>query len=86
MITDQLVPLTLECPWRTLLMSHPGRDPPGAGRPAIPRILEDEAVVELSRKHGKTPAQILIRHLVQLGFVVIPKSVKQVCSIKKLLI
>ena len=32
----------------------------------------------MAKKHNKTPAQILLRHLVQLGFVVFPKSVNRV--------
>lgn len=37
--------------------------------------LEDPAIVEIARAHGKTPAQAIIRWHVQLGNVVIPKSV-----------
>ena len=44
---------------------------------AIPSVLGDPMVLALSKKYGKSPAQILIRHLTQLGLVVIPKSVKQ---------
>ncbi|KAF8385555.1 hypothetical protein PRIPAC_74697, partial [Pristionchus pacificus] len=36
--------------------------------------MEDAVVVELAKKYGKTPAQILIRHLLQRGISVIPKS------------
>lgn len=35
------------------------------------------AIVALSKKHGKSPAQILIRWGLQKDFVVIPKSIKQ---------
>ncbi|ETN68746.1 oxidoreductase, aldo/keto reductase family protein [Necator americanus] len=38
--------------------------------------LSDIIVKELAQKHGKTPAQILLRHLIQRGMAVIPKSVK----------
>jgi 2,5-diketo-D-gluconate reductase A len=38
-------------------------------------VLDDEAVVELASAHGKTPAQIVLRWHLQLGNVVIPKSV-----------
>ena len=31
-------------------------------------------ILELAKKHSKTPAQILLRHLIQRGFAVIPKS------------
>ncbi|EPB66544.1 oxidoreductase, aldo/keto reductase family protein [Ancylostoma ceylanicum] len=38
--------------------------------------LSDPEVKELAAKHNKTPAQILLRHLIQRGMAVIPKSVK----------
>ncbi|EYC18912.1 hypothetical protein Y032_0026g1445 [Ancylostoma ceylanicum] len=38
--------------------------------------LSDPVVKELAAKHNKTPAQILLRHLIQRGMAVIPKSVK----------
>jgi 2,5-diketo-D-gluconate reductase A len=37
--------------------------------------LEDPAIVEIAHAHGKTPAQTIIRWHLQLGCVVIPKSV-----------
>jgi 2,5-diketo-D-gluconate reductase A len=37
--------------------------------------LEDPAIVQIARAHGKTPAQTIIRWHLQLGNVVIPKSV-----------
>lgn len=37
--------------------------------------LEDPVIVEIARTHGKTPAQTIIRWHIQLGNVVIPKSV-----------
>ncbi len=37
--------------------------------------LEDPTIVEIARAHGKTPAQAIIRWHLQLGNVVIPKSV-----------
>uniref|UniRef100_A0AC34FE30 NADP-dependent oxidoreductase domain-containing protein n=1 Tax=Panagrolaimus sp. ES5 TaxID=591445 RepID=A0AC34FE30_9BILA len=39
--------------------------------------LENEVVVRSSKKYGKTPAQILLRHLVQSGISVIPKSTNE---------
>lgn len=47
----------------------------GLPPPAIPGVLEDPVVLEIARKHSKTPAQILLRHLIQENVVVIPKSV-----------
>ena len=38
--------------------------------------LTDPIVNGLAEKHKKTPAQILLRHLIQRGLAVIPKSVK----------
>lgn len=39
------------------------------------RRLEDDALVELSRRHGKSPAQVAIRYLVQQsGVTAIPRS------------
>jgi len=37
--------------------------------------LEDPTIVEIARAHGKTPAQVIVRWHLQLGNVVIPKSV-----------
>ncbi|MFF6825168.1 aldo/keto reductase [Streptomyces longwoodensis] len=38
-------------------------------------LLEVPAIVAVARKHGRTPAQIVLRWHLQLGNVVIPKSV-----------
>jgi 2,5-diketo-D-gluconate reductase A len=38
-------------------------------------LLGEQAVVELAKKHDRTPAQVVIRWHLQLGNVVIPKSV-----------
>jgi len=38
--------------------------------------LEDPVIVDLARKHDKSPAQVILRWHVQSGFIVIPKSVK----------
>ncbi|KAK6113258.1 Aldo/keto reductase family protein [Brugia pahangi] len=40
-------------------------------------VLEDEIVKKLSKKYGKTPAQICLRYLIERGISVIPKSVKE---------
>jgi diketogulonate reductase-like aldo/keto reductase len=38
-------------------------------------LLDDPAVVAIAARHGRTPAQVLIRWHLQIGNVVIPKSV-----------
>ncbi|NNJ05850.1 aldo/keto reductase [Streptomyces sp. PKU-MA01144] len=45
--------------------------PLGSGR----GLLEVPTIVAVAQKHGKTPAQVVLRWQVQLGNVVIPKSV-----------
>nr|XP_022301255.1 aldose reductase-related protein 2-like [Crassostrea virginica] len=51
------------------------------GRPQILKgsddqiALEDPVIQRLSKKYGKTPAQVLLRNLLQRGMIVIPKSV-----------
>lgn len=36
--------------------------------------MEIPAVAEIAKKHKKTPAQVLLRHMIQKGIAVIPKS------------
>jgi 2,5-diketo-D-gluconate reductase A len=38
-------------------------------------VLDEPAIVEIAERHGRTPGQIVIRWHLQLGNVVIPKSV-----------
>lgn len=38
------------------------------------KLLEDETIGAIARKHGKTPAQVIIRWHVDNGLIVIPKS------------
>ena len=38
--------------------------------------LAHPVIADLAQKHGKTPAQVILRWHVQSGFIVIPKSVK----------
>jgi 2,5-diketo-D-gluconate reductase A len=38
-------------------------------------LLGEEPIVEIAERHGRTPAQVIIRWHLQLGNVVIPKSV-----------
>ena len=40
-------------------------------------LLEDPTVLNVAERRSKTPAQIILRYLVQLGMVVIPKSSKR---------
>jgi diketogulonate reductase-like aldo/keto reductase len=37
-------------------------------------LLDDPVIAEIARKHGRTPAQVVLRWHLQLGNVVIPKS------------
>lgn len=37
--------------------------------------MDNSVVAEIAKKHGKTPAQVMLRWCVQGGFVVLPKSV-----------
>ena len=36
--------------------------------------MENPTVVEIAKKHKKTPAQVLLRHLIQKNIAAIPKS------------
>lgn len=40
-------------------------------------ILNDPLVKEIAAKHGKTPAQVALRQLVQRGIVIIPKTTNE---------
>jgi diketogulonate reductase-like aldo/keto reductase len=40
-------------------------------------LLENEQLVEIAKKYGKSPAQVVIRWHIQNGFIVIPKSVHE---------
>ncbi|XP_049817257.1 1,5-anhydro-D-fructose reductase-like [Aethina tumida] len=57
-------------------LGSPGlaKDPEFANK-TIPKLLEDETVVKIAKKHDKSPAQVLLRFLIQRDLVVIPKSV-----------
>lgn len=47
-----------------------------AYRPAGKNAFEDPALIEIGRRHGKTPAQVMLRWHIQEGRSAIPKSVK----------
>lgn len=49
--------------------------PLGNLNPDDPSPLRDEAILGIAKKHGKTPAQVIIRWHLQKGHVVIPKTV-----------
>ncbi|XP_067946660.1 aldo-keto reductase family 1 member B1-like [Watersipora subatra] len=42
-----------------------------------PDLLEEPVVIKLAEKYKKTRAQVLLRHLLQKGYVVLPKSVTE---------
>jgi len=46
----------------------------GAPTADIPKLLEDPVVVSTAKKHDRSPAQVLLRFLIQEEVVVIPKS------------
>uniref|UniRef100_A0A914XUQ2 NADP-dependent oxidoreductase domain-containing protein n=1 Tax=Panagrolaimus superbus TaxID=310955 RepID=A0A914XUQ2_9BILA len=52
------------------------RTQPDESESPIP--LQNSMIIELSKKYAKTPAQILLRHLIQCGFNVIPKSTNEI--------
>jgi diketogulonate reductase-like aldo/keto reductase len=58
-------------------LGSPGRASAFPDRPAPPAVLSDPTVASIAAAHGKTPGQVLLRHLVQQGVVVIPKSVRE---------
>nr|CAH0109272.1 unnamed protein product [Daphnia galeata] len=49
----------------------------GIPKPQVADVLDDPVVAEIANAHMKTSAQVLLRHLIQLNVVVIPKSVSQ---------
>ena len=40
-------------------------------------ILENETLISIGKKYGKTPAQVILRWDVERGIVTIPKSVRK---------
>lgn len=43
-------------------------------RMELPKLLENPLVKKIAKKYDKRPAQVLLRHTVQRGIGVIPKS------------
>lgn len=57
------------------LQAHcPLGSPASCAKPGQPKLLEDQLVAKLAGKYQKSPAQILIRFLVQRGVAALPKS------------
>lgn len=50
----------------------------GGANQSVPNALQDATLVKIGKKYGKSPAQIVIRSLVERGIAVIPKSVNPV--------
>ncbi|CAJ0948369.1 unnamed protein product [Ranitomeya imitator] len=44
--------------------------------PTAPMLLEDPVLTAIAKKHGRTPAQVAMRHMLQRGIVVLAKSFK----------
>ena len=40
-------------------------------------MLANPKVLQIAQKNGKTPAQIALKHIIQKGIIVIPKSTNQ---------
>lgn len=56
-------------------VQHMAYAPLGQGRKN--EMFENPALLEIAEAHGKTPAQIALRFLIQSGVIVIPKSVHE---------
>ncbi|KAJ8873914.1 hypothetical protein PR048_024750 [Dryococelus australis] len=40
----------------------------------VPKLMEDKRLVEVGKKYGKSLPQVVLRYLMQIGVIVIPKS------------
>jgi aldehyde reductase len=63
------IPLTLYSP-----LTNPGSIFRQDGQPCV---LDESVIKEIAAKHGKTPAQVVLRWTIQYGVIVIPKSIKR---------
>ena len=61
-------------------VQHMAYAPLGQGRKS--EMFENPALLGIAKDHGKTPAQIALRFLIQSGVIVIPKSVHE-CRIQE---
>uniref|UniRef100_A0A182WDU2 NADP-dependent oxidoreductase domain-containing protein n=1 Tax=Anopheles minimus TaxID=112268 RepID=A0A182WDU2_9DIPT len=58
-------------------LGRPNMDDPVVGNAGIPKhALDDPRVVAIGKKYGKSPGQIVLRYLIELGTLPIPKSSK----------
>ncbi|XP_053668611.1 1,5-anhydro-D-fructose reductase-like [Anopheles marshallii] len=58
-------------------LGRPNLTDPVVGTDNIPKhALDDPRVVAIGKKHGKSPGQVVLRYLVELGTLPIPKSSK----------
>jgi diketogulonate reductase-like aldo/keto reductase len=48
----------------------------------MPILLEDPVLIEIAKKHNKSPAQICIKWCLQRGLVVIPKALDKNCILE----
>ena len=57
-------------------LGSPGSDPDRKTNStlALPRLLDHPVVQKIAKDHNKSTAQVLLRHIVQNGMIVIPKS------------
>jgi len=46
-------------------------------KPEDPKLLDDPKLVDMGKKYGRSPAQVVIRWLIQRDIVVIPKTVRK---------
>ncbi|PSN30152.1 hypothetical protein C0J52_23236, partial [Blattella germanica] len=54
-----------------------GPDSIALGNPNAPAPLKDPKINEIAKKRGKSPAQIILRYLIQVGVVPLPKTIKK---------
>ena len=66
------IALTAYCPLGSSPVATTGHS---GVEPERPSLMRNQTVVDIATKHGKSPAQVLIRFSIQRGIVCIPKSV-----------